>query len=195
MVSALPGANVDLNQESKRCSSKSGIRQTGGRQQVKRHCENDVEWRPPPGKPLVMSRPELGFVVLPVIPLDIGDFQIARNGRADGRKEVTLAELRIQSESLQLVLDGVLEFGKAKLDPSLVQRYVQLGDGVAGGDVDAGDGLGRNHQPAYGRRRFRDRIQDAFSEALGIGKKQRGIPPDHYQSGNRAWSRLPRHGL
>src|ERR1700736_5429330 len=88
-------------------------------------------------------------LILPVFPIDIVEFQVAGNGRADGREEVALAKLRKKSKPLQLVLYGVLELGKAKLDASRVQRLVQLGDRVAGGNVDTGDRLRRDDQPTH----------------------------------------------
>ena len=47
------------------------------------------------------------------------DFEVAGNGRADDWEEVILTKLRQQSEFLQLVLCGILEFGKTKLDTPL----------------------------------------------------------------------------
>jgi hypothetical protein len=44
------------------------------------------------------------------------DLQVTGNGCADGWEKAVLAKLRQQSEFLQLVLFGVLEFGKTKLD-------------------------------------------------------------------------------
>jgi len=66
------------------------------------------------------------------------DFQVTGNGRANGREEILLAKLREQSKSLQLVLYRIFQFGKAQLDALRVQRLVQFGDGIAGGDVHAG---------------------------------------------------------
>jgi hypothetical protein len=72
------------------------------------------------------------------------DFQVTGNGCANGWEEVFLAKPRVQSKSLQLVLYGIFEFGKAKLDALTVQHLVQFGDCIAGGDVHAGDRLRRN---------------------------------------------------
>src|SRR6202051_1123240 len=93
--------------------------------------------------------------VLPVLPLYTVGFEVTGNGRANGWEKILLAKLREQSKSLQLVLHWIFQFGKAKLDTLRVQRFVQFGDCVAGGDVHAGDRLRRNDHPAYGRRRFR----------------------------------------
>src|SRR6266567_7472183 len=97
------------------------------------------------------SRTDLDLV-LPVIPSNIVDFKVTGNGRAEGWKEVAFAELRVQSKPLQLVLHRILEFGKAKFDAPRVQRLVQFGDGIAGGDVDACDGFRRDYQPTHGCR-------------------------------------------
>ena len=45
---------------------------------------------------------------LPVFPVLIIDFKVAGNGCADGREKVIFAKLCEQSESFQLVLDGIL---------------------------------------------------------------------------------------
>src|ERR1700739_3161981 len=107
----------------------------------------------------VYSSPACHFLtfglVLPVLPLYIVDFQVTGNGCAKGWEKILLAKLREQSKSLQLVLYRIFQFGKAELDTLRVQRLVQFGDCIAGGDVHAGDWLRRNDQPAHRRRRFR----------------------------------------
>src|ERR1700686_1347208 len=100
--------------------------------------------------------------VLPVLPLHIMNFQVTGNGCADRWEKATLAKLREQSKSLQLVLYGIFEFGKAKLDTLRVQRLVQFGDCIAGGDVHAGDWLRANDPPAHRRCPFRQRVQHAI---------------------------------
>src|SRR5690242_19676714 len=65
-------------------------------------------------------------LVLPVVPLHIVDLKITRHGYADGRKETALPKLREQSKSFQLILYGILEFGKTQLDPARVQCFVQF---------------------------------------------------------------------
>src|ERR1700730_662183 len=109
--------------------------------------------------------------VLPVLPLHIMNFKVTGNGCANRWEKATLAKLREQSKSLQLVLYGIFEFGKAKLDTLRVQRLVQFGDYIAGGDVHAGDWLRRNDQPAYGRRRFRHGVKSALFEEFSVGEE------------------------
>src|SRR5260221_11289621 len=94
--------------------------------------------------------PKVGLV-LPVLPHYIIDFQVAGNGCADGREKAILAKLRQQSEFLQLVLYGILELCKTKLDTLCVQSLVQFGECIAGGSVHAGDRLPPNDQPTSGR--------------------------------------------
>src|ERR1700742_927701 len=95
--------------------------------------------------PRMSSSPACHFLalglILPVLPLHIIDFQVTGNGCADGREETLLAKLREQSESLQLVLHRIFQFGKTELDTPRVQRLVQFGNSIAGGDVHAGDRL------------------------------------------------------
>src|SRR5215467_14697815 len=115
--------------------------------------------------------PRAFFLVLPIFPGHMMDFQVAGNGRANGWEKIVLAKLRKQSKSLQLVFYRIFEFGKAKLDTLGVQRLVKFRDCIAGGDVHTGDRLRRNDQPTYRRRRFRHRIQSAFLEEFGVGEE------------------------
>src|SRR4029077_18055793 len=120
----------------------------------------------------VHSSPSLALgLVLPVLPLHIIDFQVAGNGCANGWEKILLAKLREQYESLQLVLYWIFQFGKAQLDTLRVQRLVQFGDCIAGGDVHAGDWLRRNDQPAHRRRRFRHGVQNALFEEFSVGEE------------------------
>src|SRR5215471_6842805 len=106
------------------------------------------------------------FVLLPVLPLDLMALQKSGDGNANSWKEILLAKLREQAEPLQLVLYGIFELGKAKFYAFRMQCLVQFAEHVAGGDVNAGDRLRRDDQPAYLGRRFGDGIQRAFLEKL-----------------------------
>ena len=70
--------------------------------------------------------------------------------------------------------------------PGRAQRLVQLGQHVRGGDVHAGDGLGRDDQPAHRRRRCRHRVQHAVLEQFGVGEEQRRVPAKQDQAGDPA---------
>jgi len=133
--------------------------------------------------------PRFGLV-LPVLPLHVIEFEITRNGCTNGREEVILAKLREQAKSLQLVLYGIFEFGKTKLDALRVQRLVQFGDHIAGGDVYAGDRLRCDDHPTYGRRRRRHGVPDALVEEFGVGEEQWRIPPEQDQPGDPACTRI-----
>ena len=112
--------------------------------------------------------------------------QIGADGRADRREEELFAEACEKSEALQLVLDRVLQLGKAQLDARRVQGLVQFGQHVGGGDVDAGDRLGGDDQPAHRRRRCRHGVEHALLEQLGIGEEQRRVPAEQDQAGDQA---------
>src|ERR1700726_2262213 len=131
-------------------------------------------------------------MLLPVLPLYIVDFQVTGNGCANGWEKILLAKLREQSKSLQLVLYWIFQFGKAELDTLRVQRLVQFGECIAGGDVHAGDRLRRYDQPMYRRRRFRHGIQNALLEEFGVGEEQWRVPPKQDQSRDLACIRVPR---
>ena len=83
--------------------------------------------------------------VLPVLPFHVVGFEIAGDGYADCREEVILSKLREEAKSFQLVLHGIFEFRKTKLYALRVQRSVQFGNHVAGGDVYARDRLRGNN--------------------------------------------------
>src|SRR5262249_10946171 len=125
-------------------------------------------------------------LVLPVYPVHGVAIEIAIDGAADGRKEARFAELRQEAESLELVLHRVLEFGEAQLDVDLAERLIQLGEGVGGGHVDAGDRFCRNDEPARRRRRARDRVQSPLLEELRVGEEQRSVPAKEHQAGDLA---------
>src|ERR1700721_2533182 len=91
---------------------------------------------------------------------------------------------------LHLVLYGILELGKTKLDALCVQRLVQFGECIAGGDVHAGDRLRRNDQPTYRRWRFRHGIQNALLEEFGVGEEEWRVPPKQDQSRDLACIRI-----
>src|SRR5258708_28170891 len=96
--------------------------------------------------------PVLAFgLVLPVLPLHIIEFEITRNGYADGWEEVILAKLREQAKSFELVLYGIFEFGKTQLDTLRVQRLIHFRNYVADGAYYPGDRLRANHHPTYRR--------------------------------------------
>src|SRR5262245_57700046 len=111
-------------------------------------------------------------LVLAILPVHVVVvFQVTGNGCAKGWEKVTLPELRQQFKSLQLVLYRIFQLGKTELDTLRVQNFVQFGDGVAGGNVDAGDRLCRDNQPAYRRRRFRHGVQNALLEKFSVGEE------------------------
>ncbi len=58
----------------------------------------------------------LSALILPVDPVHVMNLEVAGNGYTNCRKEEFFANLCEQSEPLQLVLYGILELGKAKLD-------------------------------------------------------------------------------
>src|SRR3954462_4336732 len=122
-------------------------------------------------------------LILPVLPVHIMKLKVPGNGCAERRKEEALAELREQSEPLELVLYGILELGKAQRDTHRMQRIVQLRDHIAGGDVDAGDRLRRDDQPPYRSWRLRHRVQRALLEQFGVGEEQGRVPPEQNQPG------------
>src|SRR4029450_11386327 len=79
---------------------------------------------------------------------------------------------------------------EAQLNARAVQIVVELGDDVGRGDVDAGDGLGRDHDPTDRRRGGRDRVQPPLVEQLGVGEEERRIPTEQYQAGYQARVRI-----
>ena len=87
----------------------------------------------------------LHILVLPVLPFHVVCFEITGDGYADCREEVMLSKLREEAKSFQLVLHGIFELGKTKLYTLRVQRLVQFGNHVAGGDVYARDRLRGNN--------------------------------------------------
>jgi hypothetical protein len=71
----------------------------------------------------VYSSPACHFLALGlVLPLHIIDLQVTGNGCANGWEKILLAKLREQSESLQLVLYWILQFGKAEPSPGPSSR-------------------------------------------------------------------------
>src|SRR5215813_13890903 len=143
-----------------------------------------------PGAEVNRSTANAFGLVLPVVPFHIIDFKITRHGYADGWEEVALPKLREQAKSLQLILYGILEFGKTQLDTLRMQRLVQFGNHVAGGDIHAGDRLRGDDQPAHGCRRRRHGIQGAFLEEFSVGEEQRRIPPKQDQPRDSARIRI-----
>src|SRR4029077_13480823 len=110
-------------------------------------------------------------LVLPVLPLYIVDFQVTGNGCANGWEKILLAKLREQSKSLQLVLYWIFQFGKAELDTLRVQRLVQFGDCIAGGDVHAGYWLRPHEQPRHRGRGLRHGVQNALLEEFSVSEE------------------------
>src|SRR5215813_1704325 len=125
-------------------------------------------------------------VLLPVYPLDGMDLEVGAHCFAERREEAPLAEPRKEPETLQLVLDRILHLGEAQLDACRVQGVVELADDVGGGHVDAGNRLGRYHQPAHRCRRARYRVQDPIVEQFGVGEEQRCIPTEQHEPRNQA---------
>ena len=78
--------------------------------------------------------------------------EIGTHGFTEGCEKGSLAEALEKLEAFELVLDRILHLGETQLDPSGVQRVVELADSVGCGDVDACDGLCRDDEPADGRR-------------------------------------------
>src|SRR5271169_270233 len=109
--------------------------------------------------------------------------EIAADGGTNGRMEGTFAKLGEKPEALELVFDGVFEFGEAQLDSGLVQSLIQFGEGIGRSDVHAGDRFCGNDQPARRSWRFRRGVQNTFLEQLGIGEEQRCIPTKEDQAG------------
>ena len=73
----------------------------------------------------------------------------------DGRDQIPRAdsvEVIEQPESLQFVLDRSLHLREAQFDAGRVKGLVELDQGVGGGDIDARDRRGRDHEPADRRR-------------------------------------------
>src|SRR5262245_23140825 len=98
--------------------------------------------------PSIARRLALRRAVLPVDPFDGIGGEVGADRFADGCEEGLLAKVREEPEALQLVLYGVLHFGETQLDARRAQGLVELADRVGGGNVYAGDGLRRDHQPA-----------------------------------------------
>ncbi len=103
---------------------------------------------------------------------------------ADRQEEHVLAQPREDAEALQLVFDGIFHLGHAQFDALGVKLLVELGDHVGGGDVHARDRLGRDHEPADGRRRARDGGEDPVAEELSVGEKERGVPAKQDEARN-----------
>ena len=85
--------------------------------------------------------------------------------------KMLFAEPREKPKSLQLVLDGILQFGEAQFDTRRPQDAIKFGQNVGRGDVDAGHRLRCDNKPARRRRRRRHRIEDPILEQFGVGKK------------------------
>ena len=108
--------------------------------------------------------PERLYSVFLQLAGDLATFRDERRPGAERREEVLFAEPREELEALQLVFDRILHFSKAQLDACRVQGVVELADDVSGGHIDAGDRLGRYHQPAYRCRRARYCVESAIVE-------------------------------
>ena len=100
----------------------------------------------------MLSHLALVRAIFPVDPLDGMGREVGAHRFAEGREEGLFAEAREESEALQLVLDRILHLGETQLDAGGVQGVVELADGIGCRDVDAGDRLSRDHQPADRRR-------------------------------------------
>ena len=131
-----------------------------------------------------------GRLVRPIRPIHRVALQVTVGRSPDGRKKETFADPCEQSETLELVLHGILELGEAQLDAGFAQRLVQFGEHVGGGDVHAGHRLRRDDQPAHGRRRSRDGLENALLEQLGVGEEQRRVPAEQHQTGICRASRI-----
>src|SRR6516162_9938047 len=118
--------------------------------------------------------------------------EVAADGGIYGRKEGAFAKVGKEPEALELVSYGIFELGEAQLDSALVQSLVQFGEGIGSGDIDAGDRLRGDDQPARRDGRFYRRIENTLFEQLGIGKEQGRVPAEEDQAGYLARIRIPR---
>ena len=62
--------------------------------------------------------------------------------------------------------------------PARFERLQQFDETVRRGDVDAGDGLGRDDQPRTGSAMLSTASSTRSLEQLGVCEKQRGIPAE-----------------
>src|SRR5262245_34245598 len=135
---------------------------------VQKRIQKEHDWA---GYLVAIEKGDLLRAILPVYPLDVMGLEVDVYRFADRREEVLLAELHEELKALQLVFDRILHLGEAQLDACRVQGVVELADDIGSGHVDAGDRLGRNHQPTHWCRGARYRVQDAIVEQLGIGEE------------------------
>src|SRR5215471_18514160 len=92
-------------------------------------------------------------VVLPVDPLDGMRRPVGAHCLAESREESLFPETCEESETLHLVLDRILHLGETQLDVGSVESVVELIESIGRGDVNAGDRLRRDYEPADGCRR------------------------------------------
>ena len=83
-----------------------------------------------------------------VDPLDGMDRAVGAHRLVDSREEGLFAEAREKPETLELILHRTLYFGETQLDARGVQGVVEFADGIGCGDVDTGNRLCRDHEPA-----------------------------------------------
>ena len=107
-------------------------------------------------------------------------------------KSISRQAARTSPNLFSLSFTGSLSSAKHNSMPCACNASIQFGDHIAGGDVYAGDRLRCNDQPAYGCRRCRHGVQDAFLEEFGVGEEQRRIPPKQDQPGDPACIRISR---
>ena len=70
---------------------------------------------------------------------------------AHGCEESLLTQTRQELEASQLVLHRILHLGEAQFNACGAERVIELAERVACGDVDAGDRLCGDHDPAHRR--------------------------------------------
>ena len=90
--------------------------------------------------------------ILPVDPVYGTAGEIGIHGFTEGCEKGLLAEALEKLEAFELVLDWILHLCETQLDPGGVQRVLELADSVGRGDVDAGDRLCCDDEPADRRR-------------------------------------------
>ena len=116
--------------------------------------------------------------------------EVAFNCLADRGKERLLTEVRVKAEALQLVLDWIFHLGKIQLDARRVQRVIEFGDGIGCGDIDTGNGLGRDHKPSNRSGRARNGVEHTIVEELGVREKERCIPPKQHEARDQTCIRI-----
>ena len=115
---------------------------------------------------------------------------VAVDGGADGGEEAVVADGVEQPVAAQAVLDRALELGEGQGDALRSQLLEQVAEGVGGGGVDVGDGLGGHHHPADRGGGVVDQAADPAPEVAGVGEEQRGVEAVQEQAGNPAGGRV-----